>query len=708
MTPQSPKSPKAEPQPTPTPTAAAPPLEWMAPSTRITFLLYGLLFALLLLSHKIFQTASPGEGMYIAAGLGVALGLILTLAGMTGQLSSLGAWPVILYLALLAWAVLSFAWSVYPYGGIQITGTWLQGYWMLCAGLLCWRMVCLWDHSERAVGKDAPPARFDLKPKAAAGLMVFGFFTILITLTSLKGLSQYYFEYDQRLAQADRLVGLFAPRVIEGMIHHFEEKRIGAWYGNANVFAYVLAMGLPFLLGLIFSRRSPIAQGAWGLALIPVLMALYLTKSRGGWLCAILAIALALNVIGPGRLKQGRRPMLFVAAAAILIGIILTLSTPNRTTPTAGAAAKTEVNIPQAQEEVGLWKRLTRVSTIRERGYYIATALRQLRDSPWTFLTGNGLGSYETLYFTTRMPGAGESAHAHNAPLQLLVEGGAPALTFMSLILLLTVCGAWKYRQRWDEEAGLPLTGMALAGVLVLTVSAFIDIAFYHSREFYITGCLLVGWLVGIRLETQAHPPEGFGVRGRWGRAVRAPWLGYSILTVWIAANALGAYFFMIQPMRAEFDAQLAVQRTAEGNWDEALAYYESAFARQGNNYKYVAAIADIHEHQGMNRDALDHRRLAMAINPFVPSLPRAQALTLLKLNKTDEALTMADRAVRLYPLSPLGYAVKAQVVFEQGDRAYAASLLSRADALAPTEETLYKRLLAIMESGGDPYAVKE
>ncbi len=172
----------------------------------------------------------------------------------------------------------------------------------------------------------------------------------------------------------------------------------------SNTFAGYLAMLLPVLAGLlreaVRARAALLPKVLLGALLAAALWCLARTGSTGGF---------------------------FSAAAGLLAYAARTRGVSWRSIGMAGAAAALAVVAALA---LG-WKH---PSIGFRLGYWQGTA-DLVRDNLWT---GVGPGSAHLAYDAWRPPGAGDVRFAHNAPLELLAEGGIPlAAAFAWLFLAL-------------------------------------------------------------------------------------------------------------------------------------------------------------------------------------------------------------------------------------------------------------------------------
>jgi len=95
------------------------------------------------------------------------------------------------------------------------------------------------------------------------------------------------------------------------------EGTLGANYSDPNDLALAIIISLPLCLALLFLSRGALQKVAWGLAIVVMLYAVFLTGSRGGFLTLIVTAAVFLWEFA----IRGRRRYLLVLA--VLAGVIL-------------------------------------------------------------------------------------------------------------------------------------------------------------------------------------------------------------------------------------------------------------------------------------------------------------------------------------------------------------------------------------------------
>ncbi|MEA3345525.1 MAG: O-antigen ligase family protein, partial [Chloroflexota bacterium] len=81
-------------------------------------------------------------------------------------------------------------------------------------------------------------------------------------------------------------------------------QRVAGPYSSPNHLALFLERAVPMLAAVALGSRHHRRRWAYGLALLPILAALYLTYSRAAWLLALPASLLFLGLVGGGRWRR--------------------------------------------------------------------------------------------------------------------------------------------------------------------------------------------------------------------------------------------------------------------------------------------------------------------------------------------------------------------------------------------------------------------
>jgi hypothetical protein len=209
---------------------------------------------------------------------------------------------------------------------------------------------------------------------------------------------------------------------------------------NRNHYAALLYAMIPFtaawVVGLTTDRRPQFAVGvALNLVLLACLMlGLGMARSRAGLLLTLLACTASLGLAG-GRLSAGSDPLARrLISVAGFAGLVLILQ----------FAA------------IGLLQRLASDPLDDERWQYAVITFRAALDF---FPFGSGFGTFDSIfksYETNRLLQESYLNNAHNDYAELLLEGGAPALATLALllgVLLHAVSLGWKTERRSQSSA---------------------------------------------------------------------------------------------------------------------------------------------------------------------------------------------------------------------------------------------------------------
>jgi len=229
-------------------------------------------------------------------------------------------------------------------------------------------------------------------------------------------------------------------------LHYVTSKRVFLPFVTPNALAGYLAMVLP----LTFVHKKRI----W--FILPILIALLLTKSLGVFISILLAIMIYL-ILG-GRLK--RRLIILLCVFILIIGTIFVVrsSSPAHLKPTFSAMMR-----------LNYWQ----------------GALRVIQTRP---LTGLGIGNFNLI----------RSRYAHNSYLQIWVELGMLGLISILWFIGATFRGSLKNITPADRNTVMVL----ILSNTVFLIHNFIDFTFFLPEVSFIWWVIL-GMLFSCRLQTQ-------------------------------------------------------------------------------------------------------------------------------------------------------------------------------------------------------------
>jgi O-antigen ligase len=215
---------------------------------------------------------------------------------------------------------------------------------------------------------------------------------------------------------------------------------LGGIYSNPNDLAFAIVLSIPFCLAFLIAAPSVLRKIAWLSCILVMLVTVFLTASRGGFITLVVAGAVCLWHFG----VKGRRFYLIVAAG--LLGVLLLLTAGRhvmgRFMAISGDVQTTDDN--RAYE------------SFEQRRFLMVKALEGIEHYPILGLGARNFEVYSTLWH-----------EVHMTYLQIAVEGGIPAAI---LYVMFFACGfknLKRLRRRKDADPNAVLFAGALHSSLV-------------------------------------------------------------------------------------------------------------------------------------------------------------------------------------------------------------------------------------------------
>ncbi|MEO8247261.1 MAG: O-antigen ligase family protein [Chloroflexota bacterium] len=297
---------------------------------------------------------------------------------------------------------------------------------------------------------------YDLR-QASASVIAF---VVLVSVAALVGLAQALLD--------PNLFGLYALQGRFGEVY-----RLSSFLGDPNTFGAFLIVAAPFAVFAAVAARTPRWRAIALVLALLLLVALWISFSRGAWLALVIGAGLASAVIDRRTLVTGA--VLTAMAFAIALTMPRDLLVP---APDAGAG-------PQQRPDL-IDSTFNRVGAVGEgrdlRTQFILNALPILRDHP---VVGVGPGRYggaaadifptpvyET-YDTDRLFSNPLQRTVDNFWLHIAVEGGALGLAALGGAILAAFLPALWAARRAIGRRRILLGGIAaaVAGLVVNSVS---------------------------------------------------------------------------------------------------------------------------------------------------------------------------------------------------------------------------------------------
>lgn len=180
----------------------------------------------------------------------------------------------------------------------------------------------------------------------------------------------------------------------------------GATYADPNDLALTIVISIPLCLALLFLSKSWLRKAAWGLAIVVMLYAVFMTGSRGGFVSLLVTAGVFLWEFA---IEERRRYLLVLA---VLVGAILSI--------VSGGLLIGRLKGTFNQQE----GTAAAYDSVRERQQLFWRSVEVSKAHP---IFGVGPGNFKQL--------SGNWHVTHNSFTEMSSEGGIPALILQVLIL---------------------------------------------------------------------------------------------------------------------------------------------------------------------------------------------------------------------------------------------------------------------------------
>lgn len=209
--------------------------------------------------------------------------------------------------------------------------------------------------------------------------------------------------------QAASVAVICTISIIKGHDQPRLEGVIGGIYGNPNDLAFAIVLTLPFALAFLVTSKGAFKKALWGLSMLPMMAALFLTASRAGFIDLVISGAVTMWHFG----IRGKRPGLIagVALSGILLGAVAGGKLYDRFQALGGDSTTDE----------------SAYGSYKDRMFLMERALEGIENYPIFGIGDNNFVTYSTIWH-----------EVHMTYLQICVEGGIPALI---LYLMFFRCG---------------------------------------------------------------------------------------------------------------------------------------------------------------------------------------------------------------------------------------------------------------------------
>jgi O-antigen ligase len=419
-----------------------------------------------------------------------------------------------------------------------------------------------------------------------------------------------------------------------GVLHRLESTRIFSTFLHPNTYALFLAMAGALTMGWLWSMYDPLKRFAKssmelplatrvaGLLVLLLFAAssvlipwnLWLTQSRGGFLSAIVIVAL-FAAIGVGARRSASNSAIVVAGAALVLFLMLG---PVEAVPVDKLIVR----------ETSFFSRLKDTLTVTQRFSYWKATLNMVQDNPWL---GIGWGAFEKAYPRYMIQGGYPTRLAHNNYLQIWAETGILGLNAFVGLWMVFLYTFW---QKW-RGASCGMRGIICglgAAIIGFLVNSLIDFSLYEPTLAYIVFALL-GLLVAIPSERD----DKFSIP--FPAAPAALLIGLLCLLLVPLGRSYAAthlYARADKIRNSAFPNQFALRRGFKTDPETQLQALGESVTLLERAAKYFPLDSDTHRMLGDSYLRLSHMTRS-------PSF-------------LDKSITELRRAIHLSPLSPYAH----------------------------------------------------
>jgi hypothetical protein len=261
------------------------------------------------------------------------------------------------------------------------------------------------------------------------------------------------------LIQSASVAVIAVVSVVKGHSRPRLEGVIGGIYSNPNDLAFAIVLSLPFCFAFMLQTRSVLSKMAWGVSMLVMCTALFMTASRAGFIDLLVTGAICLWLFG----VKGKRYHLIAAAA--LVVVVLGFGAGGRLKDRFEAMSGTNLD---DRGDVSAYE------SYEQRRFLMVKSVEAIVHYPW----GLGLGNFAVYSGTWR--------EVHTSYLQIASEGGLGALLLYLLFFGRGFSNLRRIRQLPGYDADMDLFAKALFATLVgfLVGSLFAPEAYQYFPYF--------------------------------------------------------------------------------------------------------------------------------------------------------------------------------------------------------------------------------
>jgi hypothetical protein len=216
---------------------------------------------------------------------------------------------------------------------------------------------------------------------------------------------------------------------------------LGGIYSNPNDLAFAIVLSLPFCLMFLLTTRKVFYKVLWAGGMILMLLGLFKTASRGGFITLVVAGLVCLWHFG----VKGKRLYLIVVSGVVMVVLLLT----NGNIMLQRFSSMWDDTLDTHQQKVAY-------ESYEQRSFLMERAIEGIEHYP---ILGIGTQNFETYSTVWR--------EVHMTYLQIAVEGGIPSLILYLLFFWRGFRNLKHLLKRKDLESDLKLFAGALHASLI-------------------------------------------------------------------------------------------------------------------------------------------------------------------------------------------------------------------------------------------------
>lgn len=293
--------------------------------------------------------------------------------------------------------------------------------------------------------------------------------------------------------QSGSVAIISAVSVLKGRSHPRLEGVIGGIYSNPNDLAFAIVISLPFCFAFLLSARNLVKKMFWGLVMLAMCSALFMTASRAGFIDILFTGAVCLWVFA----IKGKRPHLI--AGALVVALVVGVAAGGRLKDRFLAIDQANVNdsVDESAHD-----------SYEQRRELMITSLKTIAHYPW----GVGAGNFQIV--------SGVWRDVHTSYLQIASEGGVLALVFYLLFFLRGFTNLKQLKKIPYDDPEMKLFAGALYATFVgfLVGSLFAPEAYQYFTYFAVAYSSV---MLAIARENQGELQPAKVDRPRWSQAPR-------------------------------------------------------------------------------------------------------------------------------------------------------------------------------------------